>query len=304
MEGLAALSPSQLGPWLQHARAQAYQGQVVTRIALLAKAEPHWFAVAIHSITGQNHSQGETGCRFPLMSVVKPFLLLYLLEQLGRDRVFQWVGMQPSDAPFNSLDQLAADGGRPRNPMINSGAIVLADKLSGRDGSNRCHQFCQWLNQRAGCRFTLDEAMLASVRSVGRERNQTLVHHLAKAKQLEAPDMALDTYEQICCLSGTVMDLAQLGGLLADRQRGIAAQHRQIVNALMLTCGLYEASGEFAVRIGLPMKSGISGALLAVVPNQGAIACYSPALDGVGNPVAGLVFVETLAQALQLNVFR
>ena len=302
MNGLASLTYNDLAHWVQRAKTQITQGQIAQRIPLLAKTNPGWFAVHIHTQTGQSFSLGDIDRPFPLMSAIKPFQLLYLLEQVGLDTVFHWVGIQPSDAPFNSLEQLTLDGGRPRNPMINSGAITLSDKLPGKDGHDRCQRFCKWLNQQAGTCLTLDEIMLASVRSGSREPNQALVQLLAEAKQLNHPEMALDTYEQICCLSGQVTDLARLGMLLAIDRPSIAFQHRCAVNALMLTCGLYQASALYAVQIGLPMKSGISGALLAVVPRQGAIACYSPALDQVGNPIGGLALVEVLSQELKLSI--
>jgi glutaminase len=299
---LEAFSQTDLDGWINQVKLQAHQGHVASRIALLSKTDPQWFAVEIRTQTGVLYQSGDLDRTFPLMSAIKPFLLLYLLEQRGM-QVFDLVGVEPSNLPFNSLQQLINDGGRPRNPMINSGAITLADKLPGKTGDDRCQQFCAWLNRQGGCHLSLDQAMLTSVRSAGREPNQALVHYLSQVGALNDPESAIDTYEQICCLSGCVSDLAQLGTLLASDRSTISAYHRRTVNAIMLTCGLYEASAVYAVRIGLPMKSGISGALVAVVPHQGAIACYSPTLDHVGNPVAGVALVETLSQALQLSVF-
>ncbi|ARV63248.1 glutaminase A [Nostocales cyanobacterium HT-58-2] len=303
MGRLETLTMTELSAWVQQAKALTYQGQVASRIPRLALAHPHSFAVHICCASGQTFSQGDTGCVFPLMSTIKPFLLLYLLEQVGAETVFQWVGVKPSDAPFNSLEQLVADNGRPRNPMINSGAITLADKLPGKDASDRCEQLCQWLNQRASSHLKLDEVMLASVRVANSQANQAITQYLTKVGSLKNPEISLDTYEQICCLSGKVEDLARLGLILALDSKLIVRQHRRIVNSLMLTCGLYEASCQYALRIGLPIKSGISGALLTIVPGQGAVACYSPALDSVGNSVGAIAFVEALSQGLQLSVF-
>jgi glutaminase len=244
------------------------------------------------------------------MSVIKPLSLLYLLEHFGAEQLLQWVGVETSDAPFNSLEQLIADGGRPRNPMINSGAITLADKLPGKTPSDTCgglcqrtQSFCQWLNQLAGCHIQLDEVMLASVRASRSPANQAIANYLGEKRYITNINSALDTYEQMCCLSGRVKDLALLGKLLAWEQNLIQRKHRQMVNGVMLTCGLYEASPLFAVKIGLPMKSGIGGGLLAIVPGEGAIACYSPTLDSVGNPVAAIAFVEVLSQKLGLSIF-
>ncbi|SRR5579883_2601142 len=303
MSRLETLSTTELSAWMQQAKAEAYQGRVADRIPKLAMAYREWFAVHICCQSERSFSLGDTACIFSLMSAIKPFSLLYLLEHLGAKTVFQWVGIEPSGASFNSLEQLIADRGRPRNPMINSGAITLADKLPGYSARDRCLRLCQWLNQKAGCQLSLDEDMLASVRSATSQANRTIADRLTTAGYLKNTEMALDTYEHICCLSGRVEDLALLGKLLACENGLIVPHHRCSVNALMLSCGLYEASADFALRIGLPMKSGISGTLLAVVPGQGAIACYSPALNSVGNSVAALAFVEALSQNLQLSIF-
>jgi glutaminase len=182
--------------------------------------------------------------------------------------------------------------------MINSGAITLAAKLPGDTAADRCAALSEWLNQQAKVNLVLDPDLLTAVRQSDRSANLALISYLAQANRVQNSDLALDTYEQICCLSGTVSDLARLGLLLALDQKQLESQHRQLVNDVMVNCGLYEASADYATRIGLPMKSGISGALIAVVPDQGAIACYSPALDRVGNPVASLTFVEQLVQEL------
>ncbi|QSJ20612.1 glutaminase [Nostoc sp. UHCC 0702] len=302
MKKFDKLTTTELLGWVQQAKTQAEQGRILDRIPKLALANPDWFAVHI-CCESKHYSLGDTACVFPLMSVIKPFSFLYLLEHGGAETVLQWVGIKPSDAPFNSLDQLIADRGHPRNPMINTGAIALADKLPGKDASDRTQLFCQWLNQLAGCHLKLDQVMLASVRSSPSSANQAIANYLAETGHINNLDIALDTYEQICCLSGQVEDLASLGKLLACESSFLASQHRQIVNAVMLTCGLYEASAQYTVRIGLPMKSGISGGLLAIVPGEGAIATYSPALDSIGNPVGAIAFIEALSQKLKLSIF-
>ncbi|UBF29393.1 glutaminase A [Kovacikia minuta CCNUW1] len=322
--GLAALTQSQLDTWVVHAKTCTPMGRLPDYIPLLAKVNPQWVAVQVQQINGEKFSAGDVQQPFALMSVVKPFTLLFLLEQFGREQVFTHVGMNPSDQSFHSLQQLKEDRGFPRNPMINSGAIALAGLLPGKDGTARCEALRLWLNQLSGSQLVLNEHMLASVRSLSNEANRAIAELLAKSGHLDSVEIALDTYNQICCLSGTVADLAKLGTLLAGgdvetQRRGDAetsiqnskfkiqnspsTQHLKMVNALMLTCGLYEASGRFAVRMGLPTKSGVSGALLSVVPGQGAIACYSPALDSTGNSVAGLFLLEKLSQELDLSVF-
>ncbi|MEA5618481.1 glutaminase [Cronbergia sp. UHCC 0137] len=297
---LHKLTTEKLSTWVKEAKSQAVKGNIMQRIPFLALANPDWFAVHICCKSGETYTQGDTDCVFPLMSLIKPFSLLYLLEQVGVEEVLKWVGIEPSDQPFNSLEQLIADNGYPRNPMINSGAITLADKLPGKEPTQL---FCQWLNKLAGCQLELDQKMLDSVRSTHSSANIAIAHHLHYNGHIKDINLALDIYEEICCISGKVADLALLGKLLACESNFVKLQNRQIVNALMLTCGLYEDSAKFAVKIGLPMKSGISGALLAIIPDQVAIACYSPNLDSTGNSVAGLALTQILSQELQLSIF-
>jgi glutaminase len=308
--GIKNINIHDLSIWVEQAKTQAAQGKLIERIPALAMVNPNSFAVHISCESGESYSLGDTDCVFPFMSVIKPFSLLYLLEHYGAKQVLQWVGVKPSNAPFNCLTQLKADNGSPRNPMINSGAITLADKLPGKN-ANECTQlFCEWLNKLAGTQLYIDKDILASVRDNRSQTNVDITNYLYETGNLNNIELSLDVYEQICCISGRVEDLAKLGKVLACESDFIKNKHRQIVNAVMLTCGLYEASAEYAVKIGLPMKSGIGGGLVTIVPNHGAmpaasgaIASYSPALDITGNPVAGLALMETLSQNLQLTIF-
>ncbi|MFO5493378.1 MAG: glutaminase [Cuspidothrix sp.] len=288
-----------LSLWVEQAKTQIPRGKVLDRIPILATANPHWFAVHISFESGENYSLGDTAGLFPFMSVIKPFSFLYLLEKFGSQQVLEWVSVQPSDLAFNSLAQLITDNGHPRNPMINSGAITLADKLPG-NSANECTQlFYEWLNNLAYTQLYIDADILASVRANRSPINIDITNYLHQAGNVKNIEFALDVYEQICCICGRVEDLAKLGKVLACQSDVINNEHRQMVNTVMLTCGLYEASAEYAVKIGLPMKSGVSGGLMAIVPNQGAVASYSPALDSIGNPVAGLALMETLSVRIQ-----
>jgi glutaminase len=301
--GIKNINIHDLSIWVEQAKTQAAQGKVIERIPALAIVNPNSFAVHISCESGETYSLGDTDCVFPFMSVIKPFSLLYLLEHYGAKQVLQWVGVKPSNMPFNCLTQLKADNGSPRNPMINSGAITLADKLPGKN-ANECTQlFCKWLNKLADTQLYIDADILISVRDNRSQINIDITNYLYETGNLNNIKLSIDVYEQICCISGRVEDLSKLGKVLACKSDFIKNQHRQIVNAVMLTCGLYEASAEYSVGIGLPMKSGISGGLITIVPNQGAIASYSPALDITGNPVAGLALMETLSQNLQLSIF-
>lgn len=302
---LSTLSQSQFNSRAREAKERAKIGRLPDYIPRLCQANPDWFAVQMQNINDRIYQFGDLTLSFPLMSSVKPFILLYLLEEFGAEMVFSRVGMDPSDRPFNSLEQLQVDGGFPRNPMINSGAIALCSILPGSDGVSRCETLRLWLNQQADCHLFFDQLMLASVQSLPNERNIDLATELAASGYLTPPKVtALDTYNRVCCLAGTVIDLVRLGLLLVSPRNGILPQHLKIVKALMSTCGLYELSGRFAVQVGIPTKSGVSGALLSVVPKEGAIACYSPPLDKAGNSVGGLFLLEKLAGVLNLSVFK
>jgi glutaminase len=298
---LDVVSQAWLNDCALEAKRQTDLGRLPTYIPVLGSIPPDRFALAISTVTGREEGVGDRCLRFPLMSVIKPFLLLYLLEQVGMETVFSTVGMQSSDQSYNSLSQLELDQGFPRNPMLNSGAIALCGQLAllHHDG---CMAFCDWMNDQAQTYLTLDQMVLDSVRSLPNDRNRAIVKYLSQSGQLlSSAAAALNMYEQVCCLAATITDLARLGRLLVSD--AIAAPHRQTVLALMMTCGLYEYSSQFAVEVGLPAKSGVSGAILAVVPRQGAIACYSPPLDAIGNSIAGVWVLRQLSSIANLNVF-
>ncbi|GBO55890.1 glutaminase [Pseudanabaena sp. lw0831] len=269
-----------LQQWLNAARQEVAKGNLPNYIPLLAQADPQAIAIAIQKVNGDHLMAGDTALTFPLMSVIKPFLLLYLLETKGAEQVFQLVNRQATSEPFNAIPK-----GKPKNSMINSGAIALSSLLES------CGTLQNWLNQRSGTNLTLDLEILASVRSVANRRNLAIADQLKNLGLISNPRKALAVYEEICCLRGNVQDLAKIGTLLVYTQR---SSNIPIVLEIMTKCGMYESSTEFAQNIGVPSKSSISGALLSIIPDQAAIACYSPALDATGNSVSGLFLIRKI----------
>ena len=274
-----------LQQWLALAQKEANKGKLPSYIPLLAQADPQAIAIAIQHINGDLAIAGDIELTFPLMSLIKPFLLLYLLETQGYEAVFELADRQPTMEPFNAIPD-----GKPKNPMINSGAIAISSLLTS------CETLQNSLNQQSGANLSLDLEMLASVRSVTNRRNLAIAQQLKSSAIISNPSQALAVYEEICCLRGTVTDLAKIGALLLDIQR---SPNIQIVLEIMTQCGMYAASAEFAKDIGLPSKSSVSGALLSISPNQAAIACYSPALDAIGNSVAGLFLIRNIKTSMK-----
>ena len=300
---LNGITEAHLKQWLNATQVQARFGKLPTYIPHLAQVQPDLLAITIQT-DSSSVEFGDAAKPLVLMSLIKPFLLLFLLARVGRESIFSKVGMEPSDQPFHSIAQLSSDRGRPRNPMINSGAIFLASLLPGNTPASRCESLRYWLNKSAGCDLTLDKQMLASVESLGNETNRSIANLLKRAGYIDDIDLVIETYNQICCLSGTVVDLARLGLLIALPHLTISSQDQHIVNSLMMTCGLYESSSQYAIHIGLPIKSGVSGGLIAIVPKAGAIAIYSPAIDEIGNSVGGLFLLEQLVHAHRLSLFQ
>lgn len=294
MKSLVNIQSEQILAWIAEIKEKATKGKMIQYIPLLESVDPEYFAFCIFRENKTICSFGDQQATFPLMSVIKPFLLLYILFYRGADQVFKTVGHKPSSYPFNSLDQLIIDGGFPRNPMLNSGAMTLACLLPGKDGYSRCENLRLWLNSQCGSQLFLSESILSSVNSQPNAKNQSLIRELFDNGYINDPEVALDTYNRICCLGGNIEDLAKLGSLLVS-----AEGDSKIVLDLMLNCGLYEASEKFSQRVGLPTKSGVSGAIVSIVPKQGAIACYSPPLDQQGNSVVGLWLIEKIAHTLK-----
>jgi glutaminase len=289
MNRLTRLRVEDIQAWIGEVHLLDRKGQTPYYIPVLNRVNPEVFALQIHCLEGEILSWGDETVTFPLMSVIKPFLLLYLLNHLGEDAVFRRVGKQASSYPFNSLTQLQEDSGFPRNPLINSGAIALADLLGGETPESRCENLLLWLNKMGNCQLFLDRSVLESVHSYPNVHNQALSLELEKNGYISHRYLALETYNRICCLSGKIADLTNLGKLI------LAAPFGKIILEIMTNCGLYEASEKFAIEVGFPTKSGVSGALLSILSDEGVIACYSPLLNEQGNSVFGLDLLTKLS---------
>ncbi len=289
-------------------------GKVADYIPELARANPEWFAITVVTTEGEVFEYGDTEQSFTIQSISKPFVYGLALEDHGRDHVLSRVGVEPSGEAFNSiiLDQSSK---RPFNPMINSGAIVTTDLVQGRDYADRIGRLIDMFSRYAGRDLHVDSAVFMSERATG-HRNRAIAHLMVSFGMLsENIDETLELYFQQCALLVTCRDLAIMGATLATggvnpttEVRAVEQKYVKDILSIMLSCGMYDYSGEWAYRIGIPAKSGVGGGILAVVPGQGAIATFSPPLDAKGNSVRGIKVFEDLSNRYSLHylesVFR
>ncbi|CAK6957530.1 glutaminase kidney isoform%2C mitochondrial-like isoform X1 [Scomber scombrus] len=269
----------------------------------LAKFNPDLWGVSLCTIDGQRHSVGDTKVPFCLQSCVKPLEYSIAVHEIGSEHVHQFVGKEPSGLKFNKLSLNEED--KPHNPMVNAGAIVISSLL--KPHSNKAERFdyvMEFLKSMAGTEYVgFSNATFQSERETG-DRNYAIGYYLKEKKCFpDNADMtaALDFYFQLCsievtCESGSVMaaTLANGGICPITGERVLSAEAVRNTLSLMHSCGMYDFSGQFAFHVGLPAKSGVSGAVLLVVPNVMGMMCWSPPLDRLGNSVRGIHFCQDL----------
>lgn len=291
--------------------AQALQGgQVADYIPQLAKFNPDLWGVSLCTVDGQRHSVGDTHVPFCLQSCVKPLEYSLAISELGTEHVHKYVGKEPSGNKFNKLSLNEND--KPHNPMVNAGAIVVSSLI--KPGSRKAEKFdymMDYLNRMAGGEYVgFSNATFQSEKETG-NRNFSIGYYLKEKRCFPSgTDMiaALDFYFQLCsieitCESGSVMaaTLANGGICPITGERVLSAEAVRNTLSLMHSCGMYDFSGQFAFHVGLPAKSGVSGAVLLVVPNIMGVMCWSPPLDRVGNSVRGIHFCQELVSLFNFH---
>ena len=286
----------------------AAQGKVAGYIPALAAVDPSRFGIALATVDGQLLGSGDWRVPFSIQSVSKAFSLALVLARDG-EALWQRVGREPSGNPFNSLVQLEYEKGIPRNPFINAGALVLIDRLLSLtdDSLGTLRDF---LKKESGNPAVDIDAEVAASEAAHGHRNAALAHFMASCGNLENPvESVLDHYFRQCALTMSCADLAKAGlflanhGLGADGTRLLTRSESKRINSIMLTCGTYDAAGDFAYRVGLPGKSGVGGGILAVLPERGVLCVWSPALDLHGNSVAGVEALDRFTTRTGWSVF-
>ncbi|GHC60766.1 glutaminase [Streptomyces cinnamoneus] len=291
-----------------YARPLVGRGQVADYIPALAEVDVAQFGMAIADVDGGVYGVGDWERPFSVQSISKAFGLALVLAE-GGDRIWERVGTEPSGNPFNSLVQLEYEHGIPRNPFINAGALVVTDRLQTLTG-DASTTMLEFLRAESGNPDVSFDAAVAKSESEHGDRNAALAHFMASYGNLDNPvPTVLEHYFWQCSIEMSCKDLALAAGFLArhglraDGTRLLPRREAKQINAVMLTCGTYDAAGDFAYRVGLPGKSGVGGGIVAVIPGRCTLCVWSPGLDPRGNSVAGVAALDHFTSLTGWSVF-
>lgn len=288
------------------------EGAVANYIPELAKADPNKFGIYVLTHFGQHFYAGDYAAQFTMQSVIKPLILLMALFDSGSKAVHDLVGVEATGKPFDAFnysDQALTSANI--NPMINTGSIALCTLIKGdtyREKFDRLLAFTRKI--AANPDMDIDEAVYASEKATG-NKNRALGYMLKAYGMIDDNiEDVVDCYFRACSVKATCTDLARIGSVFSNKGTDILTgeqhfdpKYCKYVNAILMTCGMYDGSGEFALKVGFPAKSGVGGGIMGVVPGKMGIGVFSPALDGKGNSLAGINALESLSRKLDLSVF-
>ena len=288
------------------------QGHTATYIPELACRNPDQLGIYMISKDGSAFHAGDSFQQFTMQSVVKPMILLLALMDSGMDRVRELVGVEATGKPFDTFNYSdQALTGAHINPMVNTGAIALCTLIKGSSYAEKFHRLLTLTQTLAGNpALDIDHAVYRSEKATG-NKNRALAYMLKAYGMIHDPvEDVLDCYFRACSISVNCRDLANIAYLFAfhgkDPKTGnqlFPAEYARYVNATLMTCGMYDGSGEFALNVGFPAKSGVGGGIMGVIPGKMGIGVYSPALDKRGNSVAGVQALARLSKELDLSIF-
>ena len=286
------------------------EGKVADYIPALANVEPDQFTMAIQMFDGSSFGVGEINKKFSIQSISKVFTFTLALEHYGKE-LYKRVGHEPSGNPFNSLVQLEYENGIPRNPFINAGAIVTADTLVSIHKENTFDEILKFIRKVSNDEtIVYDEDVFESELEHG-FRNFALINMIKSYKNIHNEiNEVINTYFKQCSimmspneLASSMLFLANHGVNPLTNEQIITESKAKRINSLMLTCGHYDASGDFAYKVGLPGKSGVGGGIVAIVPKKMAICVYSPRLNKQGNSLIGTKALELFTTKTGLSIF-
>lgn len=284
------------------------QGKVANYIPALAKVDLYQFGMSVHTISGEKYSVGNSKEHFSIQSISKVFALALAMSKED-DSLWKRVGREPSGSKFNSLIQLEYESGIPRNPFINAGAHVVTDFIySNFDNPKKA--ILDFVNNLSSSKVHFDEEVAESERKTG-NRNMAMAYFMKSFGNIhnEVLDV-LDVYFHQCSLSMSCAELSKSFLFLANNgvipstgERILTQKDADRINAIMLTCGMYDAVGEFAYSVGLPCKSGVGGGIVAVIPNEMVICVWSPGLSESGNSLVGTKALELFVSYTGKSIF-
>ncbi|MBU1344565.1 MAG: glutaminase [Proteobacteria bacterium] len=286
------------------------QGKVADYIPMLAAVPLKKFGMAVQTLDGKLFTIGDAEEHFSIQSISKAYTLTLALQFVGEEMLWKRVGREPSGNPFNSLVQLEYENGIPRNPFINAGALVLVDIILSHS-KNAGQTILEFVRERSdNSNINYDKEVAASEKSTG-FRNAALANFLKSYGNLHnTVEEVLDTYFLQCSLRMNCIDLARSFLVLANHglspwsgKQILTKSQAKRINSLMLTCGTYDAVGDFAYRVGLPGKSGIGGGIIAFIPGLLCVSVWSPGLNSNGNSLAGTLALELFTTKTGMSIF-
>ena len=286
------------------------RGNLASYIPELGKANPDHFAISVVTVDGQEFSVGDSQHEFTIQSIIKPLAFLVALEIHGREKTLSHVGVEPSGDAFNSVE-LNPRTRLPYNPMVNAGAIAVASLIKGASPEAGVAALLQRLAIAVGRELRIDERVRDSESMTG-SRNRAIAYLLHNFDVIdEQIDHTLHQYFSQCSVLVNSRDLAMIAATVANLgenpmsgKEAFALTYVRDAMAAMFTCGMYDYSGEWAYRVGVPAKSGVAGGIMAVINRQLGISVYSPRLDERGNSVRGIAVCTDLAEEFGLHAFE
>jgi glutaminase len=294
---------------LHHKYHSLREGKVASYIPELAKMNPDWFSICVATVDGQVFAAGDADQLFTIQSISKVFVQGLALEDHGRNYLLTKVGVEPTGDAFNAI-VLDEKSKRPYNPMVNAGAIATTSLIKGSGPTERLNRLLEMFRRYIGHDTYIDMSTFISERTTG-DRNRAMAYLMHNFGMIDSRvEEALDLYFQQCAVMVTCRDLAVMAATLANHglnpitgERAVAACYIRDILSVMHTCGMYNFAGEWTYRIGLPAKSGVSGGIIVVVPNQIGIAVFSPPLDARANSTRGVKVCEELSEQFGLHLF-
>lgn len=293
-------------------REETQQGKLADYIPELAKIDPHLLGVAVYDVKGRCFEAGDSQCAFTLQSISKPIVLMLALLDNGEDTVFEKVGKEPTGDPFNSIVRLETfNEKKPLNPMINAGAISVSSLIKGETPEEKIDRILDFVRKIThDPKISINQAVYESESQTG-NRNRSMAYFLKDVGNITGDvEDVLKVYFSQCSIEVTAKDLAYIGAVLArngkdllTNQQVFPERYCRIVKSYMATCGMYDGSGEFAINIGIPAKSGVSGGVMCSVLDRMGIGIFSPGLNIKGNSYAGLKLLEDISEELSLSIY-